>query len=259
MCSDDLLQEVGYGTEQVCEVLGDLLPGARIERMDRDTTRGHALPRLLASFRAREIDVLVGTQMVAKGHDFPGVTLVGVLMAELGLRVPDFRAAERTFQLMTQIAGRAGRAESPGRVLIQTYVPDHYALKYAREHDATGFLQEELGRRRDRMFPPWSFLGLWRIEGPDRVVTQHEAERLAHALRSVSHAIAEPHARPHIVGPQGAPIERVKGRWRYQILVKSPGRAVLGALLSRVSRMVDEAKLPSNLRISLDVDPINFL
>ena len=201
-CRADALQEIGFGTERVEATVRALLPSARVARMDRDTTRGKALPKLLAAMRDREIDILVGTQMVAKGHDFPGVTLVGVLLAELGLRIPDFRASERTFQLMTQIAGRAGRAEEPGRMLLQTLVPEHYAIQHAVTHDAESFLQEEADLRSALRFPPFGSLALFRVSGLDQARAAHEANRLAGRLR----ALAEEGVA--VQGPMPAPIER---------------------------------------------------
>ena len=253
-CQDDALQEIGFGTERVQAVLRELLPDARIERMDRDTTRGHALTRLLDAFRAREIDILVGTQMVAKGHDFPGVTLVGVLLAEMGLKIPDFRASERTFQLLTQIAGRAGRAERPGRVLVQTFMPQTPTLEHAVAHDAEGFLVDEMALRRDLAFPPWSSLALLRVSGPDAGRTEREARRVASALQRGATT-----AELRVQGPSPAPIERIKGRWRYQILVRSPGRRELGHTLAVVMPEIDAMDRPRAIQVILDVDPQSFL
>ena len=252
-CKADALQEIGFGTERVESAVSALLPNARIARMDRDTTRGKALPRLLEAMRAREIDILIGTQMVAKGHDFPGVTLVGVLMAELGLRIPDFRASERTFQLMTQIAGRAGRAETPGRMLLQTLVPDHYAIQHAIKHDAVSFLSEENTLRKALRFPPFGSLALFRLSGADIDRVQHEAGRIAASLR---------HMAPKglsVQGPMPAPIERVRGKWRFQVMARAQSRHLLGVTLKRLLEAMEADKVPSGLQISLDVDPYTFL
>ncbi len=253
-CQDDALQEVGFGTERVQAVLREVLPAARIERMDRDTTRGHALTRLLDAFRAREIDVLVGTQMVAKGHDFPGVTLVGVLLAEMGLKIPDFRAAERTFQLLTQIAGRAGRAERPGRVLVQTFMPEVTTLEHAVGHDTVAFLTDEMTWRRDLGYPPWTSLALLRISGPDADRTLVEARRVAAAIERVGASEVL-----RIQGPSPAPIERIKGRWRYLILVRAAERAALGRTLARAMPEIDGMDRPAAVQVILDVDPQSFL
>lgn len=261
-CGDDALQEVGFGTERVEGALRTLLPEARVARMDRDTTRGKALNRLLDRFRDRDIDVLVGTQMVAKGHDFPGVTLVGVLLAETGLALPDLRAAERTFHLLTQIAGRAGRADRPGRVLVQTYCPDHYALTHALSHDARAFLSEELSFREALARPPFTHMAVFRLHGPDADQVMREARDIARALQV--DIDATPGADPDqpaawLMGPQPAPIERIRGQFRWQLHIIAQQRGALGALLGRAMARLDDAKLPANLQVSLDVDPHGFL
>ena len=255
-CGRDALAEMGFGTEQVESRLGELLPGARVARMDRDTTRGRALERLLTRFRAGEIDVLIGTQMVAKGHDFPNVTLVGVLLAELGLGFPDFRASERTFQLMTQIAGRAGRADKPGRVLVQTYLPEQYAIRHAVHHDTLAFLAEELPLRRARGFPPATHLALFRLSGKDVV---HVAEASSALARALVTAAARHDGRVRVMPPQPAPIERVKHRFRFQVLVNAAHRGALHQVLVDTRPSWGEGRLAPGVMVGLDVDPLTFL
>lgn len=257
-CGDDALSEVGFGTERVEAVVSELFPQARVGRMDRDTTRGHALTRLLDGFRRRDIDVLIGTQMVAKGHDFPAVTLVGVLLAEQSLALPDFRASERTFQLMTQIAGRAGRATKPGRVLIQTYLPDHYALRYALEHDTEGFLEKELRLRRDRGWPPATRLALFHVDGTRVDRTLAAANEVVQILASSLARLPE-RASITIQGPMLAPIERIKDRHRYRVLIRATSRAALGRLLARCVPQVAAMRRPRSVHVGLDVDPLSFL
>ena len=174
----------GFGTERLTEALAAMLPQARIERMDSDTSgrRGMRL-ELVERLRRGEIDVMVGTQMITKGFDLPGVTLVGVVLADLGLNLPDFRAAERTFQLLTQVAGRAGRGERMGRVLIQTYAPHHYSIRAARDQDYDRFIRRELRLRQELGWPPYSRMALVRIEGADAAAVAAMAERAAKALR----------------------------------------------------------------------------
>jgi len=255
-CGEPALHDMGSGTEQVEERLAQLLPEARVARMDRDTTRGRALERLLHAFRRHELDVLIGTQMVAKGHDFPNVTLVGVLLAELGLGFPDFRAAERTFQLLTQIAGRAGRADHPGRVLIQTYTPEHYAIRRAVGHDALAFLSTEVGLRDARGFPPATHLALFRATGQDR----DRVARAAHALEGALLTAAAPWAEGVRVFPaQPAPIERINYRWRYQILVRGGQRSALHRVLAATRPLWSGGRLEAGVRVALDVDPHSFL
>jgi primosomal protein N' (replication factor Y) len=252
-CLSLLLEHQGTGTEQVEAVLRTVLPTARVARMDRDTTRGHALTELLDAFRAHEIDVLIGTQMVAKGHDFPKVTLVGVLQAEHSLGVPDFRAAERTFQLLTQVAGRAGRAELAGRVLLQTAYGDHYALQAALNHDFLRFITEEERRRRRLGNPPYGFLVLLRLDGAS---ASEVAEAAGLVTRSCRDAIAQRPFDVSVVGPTLAPIERIRGRTRYLVLLKSRSRTELHGLVSLLAPSL--FMIAGDVRAHIDVDPLNL-
>ncbi|MFT7583078.1 MAG: primosomal protein N' (replication factor Y) [Myxococcota bacterium] len=257
-CDQDTLAEMGFGTEQVEARLKTLLPDARVARMDRDTTRGRALQRLLDDFRAGKIDVLVGTQMVAKGHDFPNVTLVGVLLAESGLSFPDFRAAERTFHLLTQIAGRAGRASKSGRVLVQTYKPEHYVLERAVTHDVTGFLADELALREIRRFPPESHLAMFRLAGRDGARVAAAARRLEADL--VRAAPTVPNASFVRVYPaQPAPIERINHRVRFQLLVAAQHRANLRHMLAAAKPWLTDGHAGPGVHVIVDVDPLSFL
>ena len=170
---------VGEGTEKIEQKFAELFPGARVARLDRDVARRRSeFLRVLSDFRKGKIDILVGTQLIAKGHDFPGVTLVGVVSADIGLGLPDFRAAERTFQLLTQVAGRAGRGDAPGRVLVQTFFPDHYAIRLAADQNYGGFFSKEMGFRRMMHYPPITALA--------NVVAQHEKlERAAQVAKEI--------------------------------------------------------------------------
>lgn len=241
------------GTEQVEDALTLAIPSARVARMDRDTTRGKALTRLLDRFRGREIDVLVGTQMVAKGHDFPAVTLVGVLLAEQSLAVQDFRAEERTFQLLTQVAGRAGR-HAGGKVLIQTGNPDHYALKAAITHDSDGFVAHELGRRKSRGFPPFLYVALVRVDATKPDVAHDAAHRVA---RTINETIGRLKLPVHVVGPNPASLERLKGRTRMVMLLKSLERGPLHQAMSALD--AQDSKLLGGARLAIDIDPINMM
>lgn len=250
-CLSLLIEHRGVGTEQVEAVLMANLPTARVARMDHDTTRGEQLTQLLDAFRAHEIDILVGTQMVAKGHDFPKVTLVGVLQAEQALGIPDFRAAERTFQLITQVAGRAGRHEAPGRVLVQTSVPQHYALVASGTHDYLRFVAEEARRRRGLGNPPFGFLVLLRIDAQVAEQASATAGALARAARTLgqAHGVV-------VVGPHAAPVERVRGRTRWQVLLRARDRAALHQVVEGLAEPL--AALTGDVRASLDVDPQNL-
>jgi primosomal protein N' (replication factor Y) len=245
----------GFGTERLVQTLAELVPDARIERMDSDTSgRRGARASIMASLGRGDIDIIVGTQMITKGFDFPGVTLVGVVMADLALNMPDFRSAERTFQLLTQVAGRAGRGDRPGRVLIQTYAPFHYSIRAARDQDYARFIRRELELRRELMYPPFARLALVRIEGADAARVSAMASRVAAALGR--------RARPdsmRILGPAPAPIERIKRRYRWQVLLKAQElnemRAALGAMRAETAAAAEEA----GVHVIIDVDPINML
>ena len=241
-CGADHLRGVGEGTEQVEEHLNQLFPTARILRLDRDTTRrrGSFEAGLLAA-EAGQVDILVGTQMLAKGHNLPGLTLVGVLNADLGLKVADFRASERTFQLLTQVAGRAGRADLPGRVILQTYSPDHPAITFALAQDFEGFAASELPFREGLGYPPFTALTLYRAEAD----TAREAREALEAFRQ---QLSVPGLK--VLGPLEAPVPRVRDQWRMHLLLKG-GRGALGEVLAR-------HPLNPAGPISLDRDPIQF-
>jgi primosomal protein N' (replication factor Y) len=243
-CGAEHLRGVGEGTEQIEAQLRVLFPAARILRLDRDTTtrRGSLEAGLLAA-ELGEVDILVGTQMLAKGHTFPNLTLVGILNADLGLKIPDFRAAERTFQLLTQVAGRAGRAEWPGRVLLQTYSPDHPAIIHAVAQNFEAFAAEELPYREALGYPPFAAMSLYRSEGD----TPGEALEPLRRLRSRLETL--PGLR--ILGPLEAPIPKVKDRYRMQLILKAGGRGPLGEAMRA-------APLAPGGAVTLDRDPLNF-
>ncbi|MFO7981926.1 MAG: primosomal protein N' [Desulfuromonadales bacterium] len=240
----------GAGTERLEEDLAELLPGARIARMDRDTTtRKGAHQKLVDRMMAGEIDVLVGTQMVAKGHDFPGVTLVGVVNADSGLNFPDFRSAERTFSLLTQVAGRAGRGDKPGRVQIQTYSPEHYALTCVVEHDYPTFYEQEIAFRSELGYPPFGFLANLVFSGNDAEAVLAAAEPVAARLQTFSEV--------DVLGPTPCPLSRLRGKTRIQVLLKSPGRAALRSVLVEAQRL--RRQVGSGVSLMIDVDPVDML
>jgi primosomal protein N' (replication factor Y) (superfamily II helicase) len=245
------LEGQGFGTERVVHELGGLFPSARIERMDSDTSgRRGVRTAILRNVRTGDIDILVGTQMITKGLDFENVTLVAVVLADLSLNMPDFRSAERTFQLLTQAAGRAGRGERPGRVLIQTYAPHHYSIRAARDQDYARFIRREMELRRELMYPPFARMALVRIEGDKPLDVSERATKIASLLAG--------RAKPEtlrVLGPAPAPIERIKQRYRWQVLVKSRERSELRAALSAVASHVDRDRV----RVSIDIDPISML
>src|SRR2546426_9973965 len=215
-CASKYIYFVGEGTEQVEELLRQRFPQLRIGRIDRDTkTRRHELEKTLLDFSKGEIGMLVGTQMLAKGHDFPNVTLVGVISVDAGLALPDFRAAERTFQLITQVAGRAGRGDRAGQVLIQTYHPNHYALKHSCAQDYLGFYTEEIRHRQHHAYPPFVSLASLLVHGPEMNRVGPEAIELRKELD-----LANKERRCRVLGPAPAPLARLKGEYRIQLLVK---------------------------------------
>ena len=256
-CGNSTLAPSGVGTEQVEQELAKLIPQARIARMDRDTTqRRGSHERLLKEWEKGQIEILVGTQMIAKGHDVAGVTLVGVLLADLSLNVPDFRAAERTFQLLSQVAGRAGRGNDPGKVIIQTYAPDHYALQAVVTHDYRGFFCSEIEFRRALSYPPFTRLALLRLEGAKAAEVERCAHLLGARLRAAVKKAGHEGEEFHILGPASAPIERLRGRYRFQILLKGRQSA---RVLEHARRAQNLFPGPRSVRFRVDVDPQNML
>jgi primosomal protein N' (replication factor Y) len=250
-CKGEYLRLTGFGTEKVVEVLSGLLPQARIDRIDRDlASRRGAIAERLAAFEAGDLDVLVGTQMIAKGHDFPRVTVVGVVDADVGLGMPDFRAAERAFQLLTQVAGRAGRAELAGEVLLQSHLPDHYALTLACAQDYATFFEREMEFRRTMAYPPAGAALNLLIRDRDAVRGAEAAHALASRLREMAQG------RYRVLGPAPAPLARLRQEYRFQVLLKgsrAPMReAVRRALIERYGAMRWGG-------VAVDVDPVSIM
>ena len=244
VCGLDAIAELGIGTERVVEEVERLFPGARVSRMDSDTTTrigDHA--RILAAFES-EGDVLVGTQMVAKGLDYPTVTLAGVVAADLGFSVPDFRAAERSFALIAQVCGRSGRALR-GEAIVQTYSPDHPAIRRAAEHDYAGFAATELRERNEIGFPPAQRLVYLGVIGRNRARVVERALRYADLLRDVDFV--------EVLGPAPYPVARVNNEWRYRIALKSRKPASLRAILRE--RILPAAHADRSTRLAINVDP----
>ena len=247
---------LGVGTQRLEEEVRGQFPKARIARLDRDTAKRRGFTEsVLRGLRDRSIDIVVGTQMVAKGHDFPGVRLVGVVVADVGLHLPDFRAAERTFQLLTQVAGRAGRDAAPGRVIVQTFDPSHYAIQPVLDHDYERFYAEELGYRKALGYPPFGRLIRVLITGPDEPETRSASLELARLVSAIAVDGLEPEL--EVLGPAPAPLARLRGRYRYQVLVKGPpGPLLRGAAETLVKAT---AGLASPLQANVDVNPMSML
>ena len=252
-CQSEHLFYLGAGSQQGEERLQELFPNARIGRMDRDTVRGRGdMERLLTRLHSGEINLLVGTQMIAKGHDIHGVTLVGVVGADSALGLPDFRAAERVFQLLTQVAGRAGRGESPGRVLVQTYHPDHYAIQCAATHDYTGFVAKELYYRRWMHYPPSAVLANVIVQGQ----SLGEASAWANSLgRWFAAARLE---KVRVLGPAAAPIARLKRVYRFHFILKAERRDALGRALREMLGYSDSQAIPRR-NLIVDVDAVHLM
>jgi primosomal protein N' (replication factor Y) len=250
-CKQPELEGLGTGTERVESVVRERFPSARVARLDRDTTDGcrGQLEKVIDLVHRREIDILIGTQMVTKGHDFGGVTLVGVLQPDQGMHLPDFRAAERTFQLLEQVAGRAGRGERAGRILVQTYCPEHPAIEFLRRHDYQGFVRDELSRRESALYPPFSRMIAIRLDGRDE-----KAVRIA-ACAAAELARMEAGTSVRVLGPAEAPLKRLRGRSRFQIWLASQSRAQLVASARAAARV----SLPADVRLAIDVDPQSVL
>ena len=250
-CRGPYLRLTGFGTEKVLEAVQAALPTARAERLDRDrASRRGVLADVLARFEAGEIDVLVGTQMIAKGHDFPRVTLVGVVDADVGLGLPDFRSAERTFQLLTQVSGRAGRGEVPGEVILQSHLPDHYALGFACAQDYAGFFEREMEFRRTLAYPPTVALVNVVIRAAQAGAGANEADRLARRLRRSAAG------RFRVLGPAHAPLARLRNEHRFQVLLKGHRPAMREAVREALVERHGPQRWPG---VMVDVDPLSVM
>ncbi len=259
VCRAPRLERLGTGTERVEAVIRERFPDARVARLDRDTVDraaegpervGRALDDILARMQAREIDILVGTQMVTKGHDFAGVTLVGVLLPDHTMNLPDFRAAERTFQLLEQVAGRAGRGDRPGRVLVQTYAPDHPAIEAVEHHDYAGFVREELRGRREADYPPFARMAALRLDARDPARVRAAAHAAADAARLAGGSAVV------VRGPAEAPLAMLRGRCRWQVWLTAHDRAALVAAARAGATAAGES---GDLHVALDIDPQSVL
>jgi primosomal protein N' (replication factor Y) len=247
-CGSEYVYFLGTGSEKLEELLHGIFPRARIGRLDRDTVRGrYDFERVLGALNAGELDILVGTQMIAKGHDIHGVTLVGVVGADTALGLPDFRAAERTFQLLTQVAGRAGRGDSPGKVVLQTFFPDHYAVQYAARHDYSGFYDKELRFRSWMHYPPYSALSNVLV----RAAKLDDALRWSGTLGKWFEQTR--HEGVRVLGPAAAPIVRLKRDFRYHFVLKSQSREKMNRLLRAMLAHAAVEKIPrTNLVVDVD-------
>ena len=249
-CGSEYVYFLGTGAEKLEELLRGFFPEARIARLDRDTVRGqHDFERALNALNEGRLDILVGTQMIAKGHDVHGVTLVGVIGADIALGFPDFRAAERTFQLLTQVAGRAGRGQTPGKVVLQSYFPDHYAVQYAAQHDFIGFYEKELRFRQWMHYPPYSSLANVLVRSGNLDEALEWSGLLGRWFEKTRHEGVR------VLGPAAAPIMRLKQDYRYHLVLKSPSREKLNVVLRAMLAYAAQEKIPRT-QVIVDVDAL---
>lgn len=253
-CQSDLIRYFGTGTQRVEEALTQLIPDAKVIRMDVDTTRRKgAHEKLLTKFANGQADILLGTQMIAKGLDFENVTLVGVLTADSMLHLPDFRSSEKTFQLLTQVSGRAGRHELPGEVIVQTYTPEHYSITLASTYEYLQFYRTEMNTRRTFQYPPYVFLALLTVSHENRVKVVQTTQKMVQLL---SKHVNE---KTVILGPTPSPIARMKDRYRYQCMIKYKHEPQLRNLIRKIIQQFDEDIRKDDLKITVDMQPYQLM
>lgn len=253
-CDSDLIRYFGTGTQRVEETLAQLIPEARVLRMDVDTTRRKgAHEKILNQFADKKADILLGTQMIAKGLDFENVTLVGVLTADSMLHLPDFRSSEKTFQLLTQVSGRAGRHELTGEVIVQTYTPEHYSIQLASEYNFEDFYQKEMGMRRAFQYPPYYYLALITVTHLNHVKVVQTAQQIVQQLQQ------KIQPKTVILGPTPSPIPRIKDRYRYQCMIKYKHEPELRRYIQEVNQYFAEDVRKNDLQILVDMQPYNMM
>jgi primosomal protein N' (replication factor Y) len=259
-CGREGLKPYGFGTERVEKVLRELYPAIRTARMDRDSIRrkGETF-QLLKKFSRHEMDVLIGTQMITKGYDFPRVTLVGVLAADFSLDFPDFRAAERTFHLLSQVAGRAGRGEQRGKVIIQTFYPEHYAIAAASHHDYRSFFEQETELRRQLWYPPFSFLACLRLQGNNERKTADLSKQISEEMGRITGKWPKRGKEIQVLGPVEAPLAKLRGKYRWQIFVKSRKSALLHHFMEKVGTRSRRMLRGTGVSLAIDIDPYQML
>ena len=252
-CRNPAIRYAGLGTEKVEATLAKLFPKARIRRMDSDTLkRKEDYRRILGDFRTGKIDLLVGTQMIAKGLHFPNVTLVGIIHADLSLHMPDFRAGERTFQLLTQVAGRAGRGDVEGEVFVQAFTPFHPAIQYARRHDFTGFYDQEIDFRRQLNYPPVSRIALLLLKGRNEEKVKFSAAHVRHEVEKWSGTFPD----MILAGPAPAPLARTESKYRFHILLRTRQMTLLS---QKLAGLIASLTLPEEVAMTVDIDPVNLM
>jgi primosomal protein N' (replication factor Y) len=257
ICGSGYIRHFGTGTQKVEEEARKAFPEAIVDRMDADTTsRRGAHKRILDAFKNGEIDILIGTQMIAKGLDFPNVTLVGVISADTALNLPDFRAGERTFNLLTQVAGRAGRGEAEGEVIIQTYNPEHYSVLAAQDHDYRSFYREEILRREELSYPPFTHAATILLRGRSEGETRMAAEMLASVLHSFQEANFP---NVEVLGPAPAPLAKIKQYYRWHLLLKAADPVHIKSVIEQAMEKPPPEISRGDVMVAVDMDPITVL
>lgn len=256
LCNSSHIKHLGFGTERIEAAIRALFPQASVARMDQDTTtRKGSVVRLLKDIKDRKTDILIGTQMIAKGHDFPGITLVGIICADQSLNFPDFRACERTFQLLAQVAGRAGRGDQPGQVIMQTYNPNHFSILAAEKQDFQAFYQQEIGFRSSLGYPPFSRMVQIRISGKDRIAVKDRALALGNLIGTVIRDQRPLFDTLGVLGPIEAAIPKLADQYRWQVLLKCADAAPLHRMARLIVRDSQTAPTKDGVRIIIDIDP----
>jgi primosomal protein N' (replication factor Y) len=257
ICGSSKIKQLGLGTEKLEALLKSHFRQARIARMDRDTTvRKGSIVKLLKALKQKNIDILVGTQMVAKGHDFPNITLVGIICADLSLSFPDFRAGERTFQLLAQVAGRAGRGDRPGKVILQTYNPEHFCISAARKQDFKSFYRQEIIFRQALNYPPFARMIQLKISGKNQQETANHAGLTGDLCRTLKKNNAEAYQSVEIMGPIEASLTRIAGRYRWQILLKGSNSRALHQFINQLMAEGSGGLTHPRVKVAIDVDPV---
>jgi primosomal protein N' (replication factor Y) len=256
VCASKHIMRLGFGTQTIEEGMAGFFPDARIARLDRDTAaRKGAFVSTLKALKAGEIDILVGTQMIAKGHDFPNITLAGIICADLSLNIPDFRSAERTFQLIAQVAGRSGRGDRPGRVILQTFNPTHFAVRAAQKMDYQTFYKTEIEYRKRLNYPPVSRAAMLRFSGKKDADVRETADRVGGGVERLRTGRTEFEENIEILGPAVSPLSKIDGRHRRQLLIKCRGAKRLGEFLRQIQGGLAAAGINRGVRVRVDVDP----
>jgi len=257
-CNGTNLKPMGQGTEQLEEELAKMFPDSKIARLDKDTSTKASLRKtFLSSMQQQKIDILVGTQIIAKGHDFPNVTLVGVINADTSLHLPDFRSYERTFQLLTQVSGRSGRGDKPGKVIIQTFQPEHPSIIFTRDHDFKGFVDTEKQNRKALNYPPFTRMANIRFQSNTDETTSKTAKKWLSMLKTICNSLNISDD-VHLLGPAPCPLHKIRGKYRWQLLIKAPNPKILSKILLRVNHIINSSP-SAGCRITIDVDPINMM